>query len=40
MEALICTQNYVSGKTTLLDLSLELEEIEICENIENDKCCL
>ena len=40
VEALICTQNWVRGKTTLLDLCLVLEEMEICEKIENGKCCL
>ncbi|KAA0065439.1 zinc finger BED domain-containing protein RICESLEEPER 2-like [Cucumis melo var. makuwa] len=36
VEALICTQNWIRGKTTLLDLCPELEEMEICEKIEND----
>ena len=40
MKALICTQNWVRGKTILLDLHLEFEEMEICEKIENDKYCL
>ncbi|KAL4013587.1 hypothetical protein IC575_025759 [Cucumis melo] len=39
MEALICTQNWIRGKTTLLDLCPELEEMEICEKIENGKFC-
>ncbi|KAL0552077.1 hypothetical protein IC582_011172 [Cucumis melo] len=39
VEALICTQNRIRGKTTLLDLCPELEEMEICEKIEDGKCC-
>ncbi|KAA0058814.1 zinc finger BED domain-containing protein RICESLEEPER 3-like [Cucumis melo var. makuwa] len=35
VEALMCTQNWIRGKTTLLDLCPELEEMEICEKIEN-----
>ncbi|KAA0049643.1 ty3-gypsy retrotransposon protein [Cucumis melo var. makuwa] len=37
VEALICTQIWIRGKTTLLDLCPELEEMEICEKFENGK---
>ena len=37
VEALICTQNLVRGKTILLDLGPELEEMKICEKVENHK---
>ena len=35
VEALICTQNWVRGKTSLLNLCLKLEEMEICEKFQN-----
>ena len=37
VEALICTQNWIRGKTTVLDLPPQIEEMEICEKIESGK---
>jgi len=37
VEALICTQNWIHGKTALLDLPPHIEEMEICEKIESGK---